>query len=256
MCLKDITSWMIENKLKNNGDKLEAMLIGTRQQLAKVDFDTIMVDNTTVTLSKVVRNLGVLLDSELTMAPHVSNLCKSGFFQLRDIRAVRRYLDKDAAHSAVRSFVCSRLDYANSLLYGVHKKQLNRLQCVQNVAAKLVMGGHKYDHVTPILRELHWLRIGPRIEYKCTLITWKTVHGLAPDYLKDLISFREDRSHRSRDKKLMFVPRTKLVTGGDRSFSKYAPVLWNALPDSMKFNDDLNSFKSQLKTLLFARSYN
>ena len=86
-----------------------------------------------------------------------------------------------------------------------------------------------------------------RIEYKCTLLVWKTVNGLAPAYLKELISFRDTRSHRSKDKYVMVTPKTKLVSGGDRSFSKYAPILWNKLPVFMKENNDLPSFKVQLK---------
>ena len=142
---------MILNKLKNNGDKLDAMLVGTKQQLAKIDFSSIKVGDTNVKLSKVVRNLGILFDGELTMAEQVSNLCKSSFCQLRDIRAVRRFINPEATRTAIQSFVCSRLDYGNALYFGIHKKQIRRLQCVQNVAAKLVMGGRKYDHVTPIL---------------------------------------------------------------------------------------------------------
>ncbi len=99
---------------------------------------------------------------------------------------------------------------------------------MQNVAAKLVAGRRKYDHVTPILRELHWLPIRQHVEYKCTLLAWKTVNGYAPQYLQDLIAFQEHRSLRqSKNKRLLKVPKTKLVTGGDRSFSKYAPTLWN-----------------------------
>ena len=255
-CLKDIASWMVLNKLKNNGDKLEAMITGTKQQLSKIDFDSVFINDIEVKLSKQVRNLGVIFDSELTMAPQVTSLCRASFLQLRDLRAIRKHLDIDTAHTAVRAFVSSKLDYCNALFYGINKKQLHRLQCVQNVAAKLVKGARKYDHVTPILVELHWLPLAERVEYKCTLLAWKAVNDQAPEYLQELISADDNgRHHRSKDKHLLYDPRTKLVSGGDRSFTKYAPVLWNNLPFYMRVTTDLESFKTDLKTLLFSKAY-
>ena len=156
----------------------------------------------------------------------------------------------------MRAFVSSKLDYCNALFYGINKKQLHRLQCVQNVAAKLVKGARKYDHVTPILVELHWLPLAERVEYKCTLLAWKAVNDQAPEYLQELISADDNgRRHRSKDKHLLYDPMTKLVSGGDRSFTKYAPVLWNNLPFYMRVTTDLESFKTDLKTLLFSKAY-
>ncbi len=132
---------------------------------------------------------------------------------------------------------------------------MNRLQCVQNVSAKLVSGNLKFDHVTPILRELHWLPVEYRTEYKCTLLTWKAVNGCAPQYLQDLIHFRNTRAHRSKDQRLLEVPRTNLVTGGDRCFSKYAPILWNNLPAPIRNVTEMSTFKSQLKTNLFRKAF-
>jgi len=255
-CLKDIANWMIENKLKNNNDKLEVLLVGTRQQLAKVDFDSVTIDGLEIKISDQVRNLGIIFDRELSMCAQVDSLCKSAFLQLRDLRAIRKSLNKKATLTATHAFITSRLDYGNSLLYGVHEKQIKRVQCIQNVAAKLVKGGRKYDHVTPILKELHWLPVQYRIQYKCTLLAWKAVNGYAPVYLQNLLSFRDSRSHRSRDNRILVVPKTKLVSGGDRSFSKYAAVLWNNLPSTMKDIKDVNVFKSKLKTMLFCDAYN
>ncbi len=146
------------------------------------------------------------------MASHVDRLCRTAFLQLRDLRAISKYLDKEATHTATHAFVSSRIDYGNGLPYGAHDKQIKHVKCVQNVVAKLVAGGRKYDHVTSILKELDWFPIRQCVEYKCTLLAWKTVNGYASQYLQDRIAFQEHRSLQSKDNCLPKVPKTKLVT--------------------------------------------
>ncbi len=151
-----------------------------------------------VKISDQIRNLGYIFDKELNMASPVDSLCRTAFLQPNDLRAIRKYLNKESTHTSIHDFISSRLDYGNALLYGEHDKQIKRVQCVQNVAAKLVADGRKYDHVTPILRELHWLPVRQCLEYKCRLLAWKTVNGYAPQYLQDLIAVQEHRSLRSK----------------------------------------------------------
>ncbi len=125
--------------------------------LSKIQFDYITIGDVKVKISDQIRNLGVIFHKELNLASRVDNLCRTVFLQLRDLRAIRRYLDKEATHTAMHAFISSCLDYGNDLLYGAHDKQIKHVRFVQNVAAKLVAGGRKYDHVIPILRELNWL---------------------------------------------------------------------------------------------------
>ena len=107
--------------------------------------------------SKCVRNLGAFLDSQVSMEHHVINVCKAGYGQLRQIGQIRKYLNTNATKSLINSLVTSRLDYCNSLLYGVPKTLLNRLQTLQNTAARIITKTTRYDHITPVLKELHWL---------------------------------------------------------------------------------------------------
>ena len=107
------------------------------------------------------------------------------FFQLRQLWAVRRSLTIEAAHTLVHAFVNSRLDYCNSLLFNIGKGLLERLQGIQNAAARLVTGSRKYDHITPVLRSLHWLPIHQRIDFKIATLVYKCLHGLTPPYLAD-----------------------------------------------------------------------
>ncbi len=166
---------MVLNKLMNNADKLKALLVGTNQQLSKIQFDSITIADVEVKISDQIRNLGVIFHKELNIASQVDSLCRTAFLQIRDLRDIWKNLDKEATKTALHTFVSSHRDYGNALLYRALDKQIKHVQCVQNVAAKLVTGGRKYDHVTHILRELHWLPI--RLKYKCTLLAWKTVNG-------------------------------------------------------------------------------
>ncbi len=114
----------------NNADNLEALLVGTRHQLAKIQFDSITIGDVEVKISDQIRNLGVIFDKELNMACQVDSLCRTAFFKLRDLRAIREYLDTEATHIATHAFIKFCLDYGNALLYGAHDKQIKRVQYV------------------------------------------------------------------------------------------------------------------------------
>ena len=92
--------------------------------------------------------------------------------QLKNIADIRRYLEKQAAEKLIHAFVGSRLDYCNSLLVGIPETSLAKLQIVQNIAARILTGTRKYDHMTPVLYKLHWLPVKYRIEYKIILMTY------------------------------------------------------------------------------------
>ena len=174
----------INGKLMINDSKTEFYLIGTRQQLCKLQPCAISVGHDTITARSQVKNLGCWLDSHLNMSKHVTSVCKSAFFHLYNIRRIKNYLSRaENLLTLVHAFITSRLDYCNSLLYGVPKEQISKLQHVQNAAARLVMDSGKYSHITPALYDLHWLPIHARIHFKILLLAFKVIHGQAPAYL-------------------------------------------------------------------------
>ena len=116
------------------------------------------------------------------MNQHVSSVCQSASFALYNIGKLRPYLDKESAETLVHAFVSSRLDSCNSLLYGLPQTELDRLQRVQNAAARLITRVKGHVHMTPVLRQLHWLPIRKRIQFKILLLTFKAINGLAPNY--------------------------------------------------------------------------
>ena len=202
------------------------------------------------------KDLGVIFDSCLTMNEHISAICRSAYMHLHNIGRVRNCLDKKTAETLVHALITSRLDYCNSVLFGVSEKLIHRLQIVQNSAARIVTKSRKRTHITPILKELHWLPVTYRIQYKALLTIFKILHGTAPKYLSELIAhYKPTRSLRSTNQFLLQVPSTRLKTFGDRAFSVYGPKLWNSLPMHVKQADSLEHFKTALKTYLFKECY-
>ena len=256
-CISDIRSWMISDRLLINDDKTEFLLIGTKQQLSKVNIDSIHVGSDIISPSSEVRNLGAWFDSQLTMTTHISKICASSYYHLHNIRRIRKYLTVDNTKALVHALVTSRVDYCNSLLYGLPDNTLQKLQRVLNTAARLVYQENKYCHITPLLQELHWLPVRMRVHFKILLLTFKAIYGLAPMYLQDLVELHSSKySLRSTDSILLKAPAIKTkITLGDRSFAMAAPKLWNGLPRYLRDIDSLESFKKKLKTYLFQLAF-
>ena len=123
----------------------------------------------------------------MSMFAHVSKVIKSANYHRRNIEKIRKFLNTDTTKSAIVSLVTSRLDYCNALLCGITDQLLCRLQKVQNNAARVVSVSKTYDHITPVLKDLHWLPIRKRIGFKILLLTFKCMQGCAPLYLRELL---------------------------------------------------------------------
>ena len=134
---------------------------------------------------------------------------------------------------------------------------VHRLQLAQNCAARLILCGRKHDHVTRLLKELHWLPVEQRVLFKILLLTFEALSNLCPSYICDLLeTYKPTRSLPSSSRNLLVIPRSTLISYGDRAFSASARKLWNDVPETIKCSVDLNSFKRNLKTYLFTRYFN
>jgi hypothetical protein len=243
--------------LKLNSSKTEVLVIvppSVSSSLTPQSFD---ICGSSVSISESVRDLGVLYDDKLNMQHHVKSVCAKAYYQIHLISKVRKYISEDAARTLVHANVTSRLDYCNSLLIGLPENLLDQLQRVQNRAARLIKGSRSSDHITPVLKELHWLPIRFRIRYKLILLTFKCLNDCAPFYLSDLITpYVPNRQLRSQNQNLLKTMTYRRKHYGARSFVYQAPLLWNSLPISLRTCTSFYSFKKLLKTYLFTLAFN
>ena len=255
-CLSDIQCWMTNNMLKLNQDKTEVVLFASKHNSRCVENVTIKVGNSIIAPSPHVRNLGVIFDTCITLEQHVNAVCRSAYAQLRKVGQIRRYLTNDATKSLMSGLVMSRVDYCNALLYGSPNTLTQKLQRVQNTAARIISRTSRYSHITPVMKELHCLPVQSRLQYKVLMYAFKAIHDLAPQYLADMIEvYQPRRTLRSQNSTSLVVSRTKTATYGTRGFAAAAPRLWNELPCNIRESNTLNTFKRSLKTHLFTSHY-
>ena len=178
---------------------------------------------------------------------------------MRQIRSIRRSVSRPVLRTLVSALVLTRMDYGCATLAGLPASSLDRLQSVLNAAARLVLSARKYDHVTPLLRELHWLRVPERITFKLAVLVYRCLHGQAPRYLAEelrpLTDIPSRRRLRSASSPALAVPSTRRRTIGDRAFPVAAARAWNGLPPEVTTAPSLAVFRRRLKTELFERSY-
>ena len=159
------------------------------------------------------RNIGVTFDNRFLFNDHIASICKSSFYHLRNISYIRKYLSSTTTDILVHAFVSSKLDYCNSLLYGLPNYQVKKLQHVQKAGARLISLSRKHEHITPISLNLHWLPIRYRIVFKILLITYKALNNLAPSYIRDLLTpYIPSLQLHSSSKNLLVIPHFNLKT--------------------------------------------
>jgi len=180
-----------------------------------------------------VKNLGGIFDQCINMHKHVTSLCRAAYYHLKNIHYLKAFLTQKSLVTAVHAFVTSRIYYCNSLLYGLPDYSIN--QRIQNSAARIVTNTRKYDHITPILQNLHWLPVRQRIHFKILLITYQSINDMAPEYLCKPVSIRKSPEKlRSSSQILLQVPVSRLKLCGDCAFSVSTPTLWNRLSANIK----------------------
>jgi len=148
---------------------------------------------------------------------------------LPTLPCVIRTLSVEARKTIVQAFVSSWLDYCNSLLYGVTDSLVQRLHAVQKVAARLVTGIRRCEHITPVLRQLHWLPVRQRIEFKMAVLVYKSLKALSPRHLTDdcqLITTTGRKRLQSSNDAKCDVPRARKSLG-DQSFTAAGLHLWD-----------------------------
>ncbi|XP_061107291.1 uncharacterized protein LOC133134834, partial [Conger conger] len=249
-CLRDIQSWMDNHHLKLNPGKTEMIFIPANTS-PHLDL-SISLGDTTLTPSPSARNLGVVMDSRLSLSENIAAVTRSCRFFLYNIRRIRPFLTPYSTQLLVQAMVLSRLDYCNSLLAGLPASAIRPLQLIQNAAARLVFNLPKYSHVTPLLTSLHWLPVMARIKFKTLVLAFQAVKGSSPAYLQKIIRpYTPARPLRSASTGRLAPPPLRTSTSRSRLLSVLAPRWWNELPVEVRTIESLPTFKRKLKTHLF-----
>ena len=198
-CISDIQTWMRTNLLKLNNDKMQVILIGTRQQLSKIPEVTVKIGNESINPTETAQNLGMYWNKTMTTTTHINRLLGQLFNTLQAINKIRHLLDNDTTKIVMQALIISRLDYCNSQYIGSMQKDLQKLQQIQNLVSRIIYQKRKYDSVTPCLMDLHWLCIHERVVYKVAVLMFCCIiDGTAAVYIKDLVhNCRTSRSLRS-----------------------------------------------------------
>ena len=245
-CLDIIAVWMKTFFLKLNSSKSQIIIFSPANLSNQVHIDNVKLSNgTNIKITNTVTNLGIKLDSQLTFAPQINSLCSHSYQLLRNLYSVQKYLEADHLRLLVQSIIVSKIDYCNSLLYGIPMYEINKLQRLQNSCARLIYGKKKNDHVTELLQMLHWLPIRQRIIFKMLTFVFKFFQQNVPEYISESLTVKNQNNC------TLYSPRTN-TSYGDRAFSNSAPKLWNSLPIFIRTAKSYNTFKSHLKHLLFS----
>ncbi len=193
------------------------------------------------------------------MRSHVRRTVSRCFAVLHQLRTIRWQIPSAVFQSLIVALVLSRLDYCNSVLFGLPASLIQRLQSVQNAAARLIFRIRRSEHITASLISLHWLRVSERISFKLAVLTYRAIHGTAPRYLQSCFTrvanvtsrqrLRSSASHR------LAVPPVRLSTVGRRAFPVSGANIWNDVPSHVTSAPSLAVFRQRPKTFLFSRSY-
>ena len=249
-CIADISCWMSQNGLKLNHEKTEWIIFNGNTNLIK-DVE-LHIGTQTIQQSKVIKNLGVKLNSELTLQSQISDVCRISYYHLRRINKIRKYLTENGVKSLVQALVTGRMDYCNSLYFGLPLKYIAKLQLVQNASARVISKTRKRDHITPVLKALHWIPIKKRTQYKMMLLVFNALHKQGPSYISDYLHwYTPSRPLRSMCSPSLTSARSRSVVIQRRILNGGCSQLWNSLPPGLRSTNSFISFKRQLKTYIF-----
>ena len=210
-----------------------------------------------ISFSTTAKNLGFHFTDDMRIDTHVQDICHKVYIDGQRISSIRHLLSVDATKTLLSAFVQTKLYYCNSLFNGSPMYMLERLQKVQNSAARQIFKCRKQHHISHLLMSLHWLPINARIKYKLSVICHSLFLGLSPTYLSDLLFvYTQKRNLRSSsDNGILCIPKLRTKTFGHRSFSFAAQTIWNSLRSELRHTDSIQKFKLALKTHLLRKFY-
>ena len=255
-CLDDIGTWMAQNKLKMNNSKTEIIVYGNKQQLSKVRTSKMNICGSVVECVDTVRDLGVWMQSSLTFDTHIKKKSQIANYQLHNLKTIRPFLSKQSTEILVHGLVHSHLDFCNALFIEQPAYQIDKLQKIQNRAARIVTMSRYDQPAMPLLQSLHWLPVRFRVRNKIISLVFQCINNTAPLYLRHLLAMDSSAVYSLRNKGGLVLKIPKYRTKrAERSFSVAGPRFWNALPMELRAITGQDHFRKALKTHLFKQAF-
>ena len=245
-----IRDWCFDNRLLLNASKTKLMVFGSRHMISKVPDFRLSLLGKELILVQSAKDLGVTFDLSLSFDCHIVKTVSSCISSLAQINRVKHVLDKSLLTLIIRSIVFSKLYYCSSVYANITASNISKLQAVQNFAARIIMKSRKFDHITPLLNELHWIPVKLHLLYRDAVLTFKCLNGTTPESLSQQFVRRADISGRcTRNSNSLDIPFFKSATG-QRTFHYRAVSLWNELPENIKCSLSISIFKHKLRKYL------
>ena len=257
-CLEKIQSWTNNNFLKLNNDKTKILTVSTNSyKLFKIKELKIM--GKLIQVQDSVKNLGFVIDNNLNMVKQINHICSQGYGMLKNLWKIsKKVTDINVRTQLIHSGILSRTDYCNALYTFLPNTQLKKLQKLINSAVRFIFnikGIDRRNHITPYLRELHFLPVHYRVKFKICLMVYKCINNQSPCYLQNLIHLRIPCWHRTlridHDKLLLAYKAPYKQEYKNRGFSIASSRFWNTLPFHIRNSPSTTAFKVQLKTFYF-----
>ena len=216
--LKNICVWCCENSLLINPDT-KVLFIGVPQLLRQLPAVPVLMHGKKINPVIVAIDLGLYLDQSLTYSDHVTKTASNCMHKLIEINRIKHLLDNKTLLLLMDSFFFCRLFHCSTVWSNTSKSNIEKLQLVQNFAARIVLGLRKYDYISQGIKSLNWLQVSDRIYINYAVMTFKCIHSLVPDYLIDKSTFRSQIATRNtRQSNDLNIPRCRLATG-QRAFN-------------------------------------
>ena len=245
--LNIVMHYFAENGLKLNGEKTQFLFTGSRQNISKIPDDIcIQVGSSQVKPSTTVKNLGVILDQFLSFDDHIRGMCSKANGILYFLNRNKEYLNKESRKVVVESLINSIFNYCSTVWSVCGKTSLSKLQKIQNFAAKVATGkGRKYDHATPLINELGWLKLEDKVVYDLCIYVFNIINEETPNWVTDFRKVSDHINRQTRQSNDLLVPR-KRTKIADRANSVRGAKQWNELPAEIRNTNVKSKFKKGL----------
>ena len=238
-----VYNWLVRNKLSLNVKKTELIILGSNQRLSQINDDDVNVNINDVKLNRVelCKHLGVLIDENLSWNNHVQHIVKNANSSLYMFKKAKPFIPSHSLKMLYNGILAPHFDYCDTVWGTCNETTNQKLQKLQNRAAKVITGGKWYDSSTEARNTLNWKTLRERYSFHLAITMFKVMNDEAPAYLVNRFNVKVS-GYDLRGYKNLAIPKPK-TESRKRSISYAGATLWNSLPDALKKSCNISRFK-------------